>query len=134
MNNIWILAQAGSNEGASGITSEPVTGENEAVTTVSSDPNTLPAQKHKPLIPFCVLIPLMVVMVFMLFRGPQKQKKQRKQLAQSLKKNDRVQTIGGIIGTIVNIKGDEVTLKIDESNNTKITIVASAIGKNISTE
>ena len=134
MNNIWILAQAGSNEGPTGITSGPVTEENEAVTAVSSDPNALPTQKQKPLIPFWVLIPLMVVMVFMLFRGPQKQKKQRKQLAQSLKKNDRVQTIGGIIGTIVNIKGDEVTLKIDESNNTKITIVASAIGKNISTE
>ncbi|MHC4544820.1 MAG: preprotein translocase subunit YajC, partial [Planctomycetota bacterium] len=86
----------------------------------------------KPLIPFWFLIPLMLVVVFMLFRGPQKQKQQRKQLVQSLKKNDRVQTIGGIIGTIVNIKGDEVTLKIDESNNTKITIVASAIGKNMS--
>ena len=136
MNNIWILAQAGSNEGSSGITSEPVTGENETVTAVSSDPNALPDQKqpHKPLIPFWVLVPLMVVMVFMLFRGPQKQKKERKQLVQSLKKNDRVQTIGGIIGTIVNIKGDEITLKIDESNNTKITIVASAIGKNMSAE
>ena len=135
MNNIWILAQAESHQGT-GITSGPVTEENEAVMTVSSDPNALPAQRqtNKPLIPFWVLIPLMVVMVFMLFRGPQKQKKQRKQLAQSLKKNDRVQTIGGIIGTIVNIKGDEVTLKIDESNNTKITIVASAIGKNMSTE
>jgi preprotein translocase subunit YajC len=136
MNNIWILAQAKSNQGFSGIGSEPVSEENEAVTTVSSDPNALPAQKQptKPLIPFWILIPLMAVMVFMLFRGPQKQKQQRKQLVQSLKKNDRVQTIGGIIGTIVNIKGDEITLKIDESNNTKITIVASAIGKNLSTE
>jgi preprotein translocase subunit YajC len=136
MNNIWILAQAGSNRGPTGITSEPVTEENEALTAVPSDPNAVPAQKpaHKPLIPFWVLIPLMVVMVFMLFRGPQKQKQQRKQLVQSLKKNDRVQTIGGIIGTIVNIKGDEITLKIDESNNTKITIVASAIGKNLSAE
>lgn len=136
MNNIWILSQAESGQGPTGITSEPVTEENEAVTAVSSDPNALPAQKqpNKPLIPFWILIPLMVVMVFMLFRGPQKQKQQRKQLVQSLKKNDRVQTIGGIIGTIVNIKGDEITLKIDESNNTKITIVASAIGKNLSAE
>lgn len=133
MDNIWILAQAESNQGRSGITSEQVTEENEAVTTVPSDPNA-PAQqpKPKPFIPFWILLPLMLVMVFMLFRGPQKQKQQRKQLVQSLKKNDRVQTIGGIIGTIVDIKGDEITLKVDESNNTKIKIVSSAIGKNIS--
>jgi len=133
MDNIWILAQAESNQGPTGITSKPVTEENEAVTSVPSDPNA-PVQKtkSKPFIPLWMLLPLMLVMVFMLFRGPQKQKKKRKQLVQSLKKNDRVQTIGGIIGTIVNIKDDEVTLKIDESNNTKITIVASAIGKNIS--
>ncbi len=134
MNNIWILAQTEANQAPSVIIQEPVTREGEAVTAVSSGPNTLPAEKQtqKPLIPFWFLIPLMLVVVFMLFRGPQKQKQKRKQLVQSLKKNDRVQTIGGIIGTIVNIKGDEVTLKIDESNNTKITIVASAIGKNMS--
>ena len=75
---------------------------------------------------------MFVVMYFLLFRGPQKQKQQRKQLAQSLQKNDRVQTIGGIIGTIVDIKSDEITLKIDESNNTKIKITPSSIGKNLS--
>lgn len=133
MDNIWILAQAESNQGRSGITSQPVTEENEAVTSVPSDPNA-PVQKpkSKPFIPLWMLLPLMLVMVFMLFRGPRKQKQQRKQLVQSLKKNDRVQTIGGIIGTIVDIKGDEITLKVDESSNTKIKIVSSAIGKNIS--
>lgn len=133
MDNIWILAQAESNQGRSGITSESVTEENESVTTVPSDPNA-PVQKpkSKPLIPLWIVLPLMLVMVFMLFRGPQKQKQKRKQLVQALKKNDRVQTIGGIIGTIVDIKGDEITLKVDESSNTKIKIVSSAIGKNIS--
>ena len=135
MDNIWILAQAESNQGRSGITSERVTEEHEAVTTVPSDPTAASTQqKSKPLIPLWILPVLMLVMVFMLFRGPQKQKQQRKQMVQSLKKNDRVQTIGGIIGTIVNIKGDEITLKVDESNNTKITVVSSAIGKNMSKE
>jgi len=53
-------------------------------------------------------------------------------MVQSLSKNDRIQTIGGIIGTVVDIKEDEITLKIDESNNTKIKILRSAIGKNMS--
>lgn len=134
MDNIWILAQAESNQGRSGITSERVTEENEAVTTAPSDPNASSVKPKPSLFPPWIFIPLVLIMIFMLFRGPQKQKQQRKQMVQSLKKNDRVQTIGGIIGTIVNIKGDEITLKVDESNNTKITVVSSAIGKNMSKE
>ena len=52
-------------------------------------------------------------------------------MIQSLKKNDRVRTIGGIIGTIIDIKDDEITLKVDESNNTKIKVVPGAISKNL---
>jgi preprotein translocase subunit YajC len=133
MDNIWILAQAEPNQGRPGIISKPLSEENEAGTTVPSDPNGPDQnQPRKSPIPLWLFPLLMIVMVFMLFRGPQKQKQKRKQLVQSLKKNDRVQTIGGIIGTIVDIKGDEVTLKVDESSNTKIKIISSAIGKNIS--
>jgi preprotein translocase YajC subunit len=53
-------------------------------------------------------------------------------MLQSLEKNDRVRTIGGMIGTVVEIKGDEVRLKVDESNNTKMWFISSAIGKNLS--
>ena len=55
-------------------------------------------------------------------------------MVQTLAKNDKVRTIGGIIGTVVDVKGDEVVLKIDESNNTKIRLSASAIGRNMSKE
>ena len=55
-------------------------------------------------------------------------------MLQSLEKNDRVRTIGGIIGTVVEVKGDEVRLKVDESNNTKMWFSSSAIGKNLSKE
>jgi preprotein translocase subunit YajC len=71
-------------------------------------------------------------MYFLLFRGPRKKQQQHKQMVQSLGKNDRVQTIGGIIGTVVDIKDDEITLKVDESNNTKIKVSPSAIGRNLS--
>ena len=53
-------------------------------------------------------------------------------MVQTLAKNDRVRTIGGIIGTVVDIKDDEITVKIDESNNTKIKVVPSAISRNVS--
>ena len=75
---------------------------------------------------------MFVMMYLILFRGPRKKQQQHKQMVQTLSKNDRVRTIGGIIGTVVDIKDNEITLKIDESNNTKIKVVPSAIGRNVS--
>jgi preprotein translocase subunit YajC len=136
MNNVWILAQTAGEQTPSGITSEPVTSEETTTTTVASDPNALapqtPARRPFGGAAWIWIVLMFVLMYFLLFRGPQKQKQQRKQLVQSLRKNDRVQTIGGIIGTIVDLKGDEITLKVDESNNTKIKVAPTAIGKNLS--
>ena len=49
----------------------------------------------------------------------------------SVKKNDRIVTIGGIHGTIVNAPadGDVVTIKIDEGGNTRVKLNRSAISK-----
>ena len=135
MKDLWILAQGGAEE-TSGITSEPIgtEGENEAITTVPGDPNAAapgPARPRSPIGQFLPFILIFVVMYLLLFRGPRKKQQQHKKRVQSLEKNDKVRTIGGIVGTVVDIHDDEVTLKIDESNNTKIKIVASAIGKNL---
>lgn len=135
MNNLWLLAQTQGDQTPSGITSEPVTTEETTTTTVVSDPNAPSVTPRRG--PFggseWIFIGLMfVVMYFLLFRGPRKKQQQHKQMVQSLQKNDRVRTIGGIIGTVVDIKDDEITLKVDESNNTKIKVASSAIGKNLS--
>jgi preprotein translocase subunit YajC len=75
------------------------------------------------------LIPLMIVFtLFQLMNGPQKKEQaRREQLLKNLKKNDRVSTIGGILGSVVNISADgkEVTLKVDD--NTRIKFRRSAI-------
>jgi len=138
MENIWILAQA-QTTGPAGITSEPVSAEGQAVTVVPADPNAGAGKTPSkgPLGNYGTLMFLVLMFVlfyFMLFRGPRKQKQQHQKMVQSLNKNDRVRTIGGIIGTVVDIKGDEITLKIDESNNTKMKVASSAIGKNMSSE
>ena len=133
MNNIWILAQDSGGQSPSSITSAPV-GTEETATTVASDPNApAPAKTpQNPLFQYLPLILIFIVMYILLFRGPRKKQQEHKQMVQSLEKNDRVRTIGGIIGTVVDIKDDEITLKVDESNNTKIKIIPSAIGKNLS--
>jgi preprotein translocase YajC subunit len=45
----------------------------------------------------------------------------------SIKKNDSVRTVGGIIGSVVEVKPDVVVLKVDENSNTKVTVARSKI-------
>jgi len=133
--NLWILAQNEANEAPATITSRPIDTEQTTLTTTASDPNTSAAptaQRPLPVTQWVFLGLMFLIMYLILFRAPRKRQQQHKQMVQSLQKNDRVRTIGGIIGTVVDIKGDEITLKVDESNNTKIKVVASAIGKNLS--
>lgn len=78
--------------------------------------------------------PLMLPMVligilwyFLLLRPQRKDQQRRDELLNQLKKNDRVVTIGGIIGTVAQVSDDKkkVTLKVDD--NTKITFQRTAI-------
>ncbi len=73
------------------------------------------------------LILMIVVFYFVLFRGNRKQQQEKKNLLNNLAKNDKIMTIGGIIGTIVSVKDNEVVVRVDESNNTKMTFLKSSI-------
>ena len=138
MDNVWMLAQTGSQEAPSRIGSEPVDGGGTATTAVPGSPNTPPqSAPQRQSSPFSFLLLMLVVAAFLfmiMVRGPRKQQQQQKQMIQSLKKNDRVRTIGGIYGTVMDVKGDEVVLKVDEATNAKIRVSTSAIGKNLSQE
>jgi preprotein translocase subunit YajC len=80
-----------------------------------------------------ILLALGVFYVIML-GGNRREKKKRQQMLDQVGKNDRVLTIGGIMGTVVSVKEDEITVKVDETNNTKITFIRSAIQKVITEE
>jgi preprotein translocase subunit YajC len=135
---MWIIAQTDTDQGVESITSESLDTVEQAKSSSKqdSDPNT-PVDEPKglggiPHLQFIIMGAMFVLMYFMLFRGPKKKQQQHKKMIQSLDKNDRVRTIGGIVGTVIDVKDDEVVLKVDESNNTKIRVSASAIGKNLS--
>jgi len=68
---------------------------------------------------------IIVVFYFLLIRPQKKQQQQHRDMLASLKKNDEVITIGGIHGTIANVKDTTVTLKVDE--NVKIEVQKSSI-------
>ncbi len=75
------------------------------------------------------LILMLVVFYAFMFRGSRKEKQKRRDMLANIKKGDRVMTIGGIIGSVVNVKDDEIMLKVDESTNTKVSFVRGAIQK-----
>jgi len=141
MNNLWILADVSPNSPAvpAPLKAEPVNGQATS-STVASAPNTPQAGNQAKPQPgmgwsgYAMLIAMFVLLYFMMIRGPRKKQQQQKQMVQSLKKNDRVQTIGGMLGTVLDVKDDEVLVKVDENNNTKIWFVTSAIGRVLSEE
>ena len=76
---------------------------------------------------FPMLMLLLVGMIVFSFFGGRKQKKRRASMLDSLAKRDEVLTRGGVFGTIVEIKPDRVVLKVDESSNTRITVLRDSI-------
>ena len=70
---------------------------------------------------------MIAVFYFVLFKGNPKSRKKRSELLAKLKKNDRILTRGGIMGTIVGIKDNEVVVKVDETTNTKMTFLKDAV-------
>lgn len=95
-------------------------------------PNSAQTGGAMPFFPFALMI-AMVAFIFLSARSQKKKEKRaREKMYTEMSKNDRVLTIGGIVGTVVSIKDDEVVLKVDESTNTKMTFLQSAIQKIIS--
>ncbi len=73
--------------------------------------------------PFGMMVPLLVmgVLFYLLFMRPQMNERKKQQDAvQALKKNDRIVTIGGIIGTVADASdGDLITIKVDDGTRMK---------------
>src|SRR5437667_12635181 len=58
---------------------------------------------------------LIAIFYFMLIRPQRRQQERHRQLLASLQRGDRIVTSGGIIGEVVHLKDDEVTVKSGES-------------------
>ena len=72
--------------------------------------------------PFIIMF---AVFYFLLIRPQQKKQKSRNLMLNQLKKGDRVVTIGGLHGTIVEISDDTVVLKVNDV--TKLTFDRASI-------
>ncbi len=74
---------------------------------------------------------LMLMYLMMAAKPRQADAQKSREQMSSLKKNDKVITAGGIFGIVVQASSDSeyVTIRIDETNNTRIKILKSSIGK-----
>jgi preprotein translocase subunit YajC len=70
---------------------------------------------------------ILFVFIGMSFLSQRKEKKRRKNMLASLDTSASVQTIGGIIGSVVEVKEDTVVLKVDDLSNTRMTFSRAAI-------
>lgn len=61
-----------------------------------------------------MLAAVFAVFYFMMIRPEKKRKQEAEDLRNALKKGDNITTIGGIVGTIVAIKDDEITIETGE--------------------
>ena len=93
--------------------------------TTQPQPTT---QSATPQFFFLALMLALVAFMILSARSQKKrEKREREDMHSRLAKNDRVLTIGGAIGTVHSIRDNEVVVKVDESTNTKMIFLKSAI-------
>jgi len=83
---------------------------------------TGPAAFLTSIIPFAAII---LIFYFLIIRPQNKKRKETEKMLSGLKKGDKVVTIGGIHGTVQNVKESTVIVKVDE--NVKLEFLRSAV-------
>jgi preprotein translocase subunit YajC len=69
-----------------------------------------PSQADQMLHMFAILAITIGIFYFMIIRPQQKKQKETQAMLQSISKGDRVLTTGGVFGTVVGKKGEEVVV------------------------
>ncbi len=64
------------------------------------------------MLPTILMLVIMIgVFYFLMIRPENKRKKEAEQMRSSVRTGDRITTIGGIIGTVVNVKDDKIVIE-----------------------
>jgi preprotein translocase subunit YajC len=83
------------------------------------------SEQSNPIVQFIPLIGIVVVIYFFMIRPQQKKTKDQKNFKETLKKGDKIVTIGGLHGKILEIK--ETTFIIELNPTNKIEVEKSAV-------
>jgi preprotein translocase subunit YajC len=73
---------------------------------------------------FWLLPVMLLVMILLSASAGRKERRKREELLRSVKRNDKVQTAGGIIGIVAEMNDEEVVLRVEEG---RIRVAKSSI-------
>ena len=76
-----------------------------------------------------MLVAMLAIFYFMLIRPENKRKKEAEQMRNSVKTGDKIVTIGGITGTVVNVKEDKIVIE-SGADQVRIELAKWAISTN----
>jgi preprotein translocase subunit YajC len=76
-----------------------------------------------------MLAAFFAILYFLLIRPQRQQQKEHQNLIENLRKGDEVVTVGGIMGTIIHIGEDRLTIKT--ANDTRLEIERSKVGRRV---
>ncbi len=102
---------------------EAVTGAGNGTTGSAGVPTTASPQGGGQLL--FIMVGMLALMIFVSVWSGRKEKKKREQLMAAMGKGDLVQTIGGAVGTIEQVRDNEVVIRFEDM--TKIKFVKSAV-------
>ena len=92
-------------------------------TTAAGDAAANPAANFMPIL---MMVGVIAVFYFLMIRPQKKQEKEAQDMRDNLAVGDEITTIGGIIGEIVSIKDETVTIETSKAG-TKIRFLKTAI-------
>lgn len=75
---------------------------------------------------------IFLIFYWLLIRPQRKEKERHQSMIDSLKKGDEIVTVGGLVGTIVHIDGERLTIKTAE--NTRVVVERAKVGRAVADE
>ena len=73
-----------------------------------------------------MIVAMLGVMYFLMIRPENKRKKEAEKMRSSVKTGDKITTIGGIVGQVVSVKGDTITIATGK-DRVKIRFLKTAV-------
>jgi len=116
----------------------PAPAAKDAAQETPKEAQTQPADEQQPVdgqgkaqdwTPFLLIMGVFILMYLWMGRSRKKQEQKRRNMLESLKKGMKVTSIGGIKGTVIEVREDEVVVKVDETNNTRLHFARRAISE-----
>ena len=76
-----------------------------------------------------MMVAMIAIFYFMLIRPENKRKKEAEQMRSAVKKGDKITTIGGIVGTVVDVKENNIVIETS-ADQVRIELAKWAISTN----